>query len=120
MSGAEYFLDLVDFDSFLAGTDLVITGEGSIDEQTEHGKLLAVLAHRSHPVPVVAVAGRSTLPRSRWEQAGFTSVHALDDYTERDTAADPVLTGALLTRIAEEIALSHQARLLRSSVAGRR
>ena len=61
VSGAEYFLDLLDFDGYLAGMDLVITGEGSIDEQTEHGKLLAVLARRAHPVPVIAVAGRNTL-----------------------------------------------------------
>ena len=98
VSGAEYFLDLLDFDGHLAGMDLVITGEGSIDEQTEHGKLLAVLARRAHPVPVIAVAGRNTLSRNRWAPTGFEYVHSLGDYTDRNTATDPELTGELLTR----------------------
>ncbi|MEV2221035.1 glycerate kinase [Nocardia vinacea] len=103
VSGAEYFLDLLDFDRYLADTDLVITGEGSIDEQTEHGKLLAILARRAHPVPVVAVAGHCTLPRSRWAHAGFGRIYTLGEYTDRDTATDPALSGALLTRIGQEI-----------------
>ncbi|MDT2003778.1 glycerate kinase [Rhodococcus opacus] len=103
VSGADYFLDLLDFDGYLAGMDLVITGEGSIDEQTEHGKLLAVLAERAHPVPVVAIAGRNSLPRHRWQQSGFSRICALGDYTDRDTSTDPDLTGELLTRIGREI-----------------
>lgn len=103
VSGAEYFLDLLDFDSYLTNTDLVVTGEGSIDEQTEHGKLLTVLAGRSHPVPVIAVAGRNTLPRSRWQQAGFSRIYTISDYTDHDTATDRALTGELLTYIGHEI-----------------
>lgn len=103
VSGAEYFLDLLDFDNYLTNTDLVVTGEGSIDEQTEHGKLLTVLARRSHPVPVIAVAGRNTLPRSHWQQAGFSRIYAISDYTDHNTATDRALTGELLTYIGHEI-----------------
>lgn len=103
VSGAEYFLDLFEFDRHLPGFGLVVTGEGSIDEQTANGKLPAVLARRSHPVPVVAVAGRSTLSPDRWRQAGFTGIHSLGDYTDRDTAGDPELTRQLLTRIGRRI-----------------
>ena len=102
-SGAGYFLDLLDFDGHRAGMDLVVTGEGSIDEQTEHGKLPAVIAERSRPVPVVAVAGRSTLPRMRWQRAGFHRIYALGDYTDRDTSTDPDLTGRILTDIGRTI-----------------
>ena len=104
VSGAEYFLDLLDFDHHLAGADLVVTGEGSIDDQTGHGKLLTVLARRAHPTPVVAVAGRNTLPAAHWPSAGFERVYSLGDYTDRDTATDPDLTGRLLTRIGHHIA----------------
>ncbi|MBD0322696.1 MAG: glycerate kinase [Aldersonia sp.] len=104
VSGADYFLDLLDFDHHLAGCDLVVTGEGSIDEQTEHGKLLTVLARRAHPTPVIAVAGRSTLPAARWPDAGLHRVHSLADYTDRNTATDPELTGRLLTHIGHQIA----------------
>ncbi|WP_327151986.1 glycerate kinase [Nocardia sp. NBC_01329] len=103
VSGADYFLDLFEYDRHLPGYDLVVTGEGSIDEQTAHGKLPAVLARRSHPVPVVAVAGRNTLSPDRWGLAGFTDIHSLGDYTDRDTAGDPELTRQLLTRIGRRI-----------------
>ncbi|WP_280436088.1 glycerate kinase [Nocardia carnea] len=103
VSGADYFLDLLGFDHHLPGCDLVITGEGSIDEQTPNGKLPTVVARRSRPVPVVAVAGRSTLPQSRWQAAGFTDIHTLGDYTDRDTADDTDLTRQLLTRIGRQI-----------------
>lgn len=103
VSGAGYFLDLLEFDRHLRGCDLVVTGEGSIDEQTANGKLPTVVAHRSYPVPVVAVAGRSTLPPHRWGAAGFTDIHALGDYTDRDTSNDPGLTRQLLTRIGRQI-----------------
>ncbi|MEU8898656.1 glycerate kinase [Nocardia sp. NPDC048505] len=103
VSGAEFFLDLAEFDRHLPGFDLVVTGEGSIDAQTAHGKLLSVLARRARPVPVVAVAGRSTLLRHQWGPAGFTAIHALGDYTDRETAADPELTRRLLTTIGRRI-----------------
>lgn len=103
VSGADYFLDLLEFDRHLPGCDLVVAGEGSIDEQTANGKLPTVVARRSYPVPVVAVAGRSTLSPSRWRATGFTDIHALGDYTDRDTTDDPDLTRRLLTRIGRQI-----------------
>ncbi len=36
-SGADYFLDLLDFDRLVADADLVITGEGRLDHQTLQG-----------------------------------------------------------------------------------
>jgi glycerate kinase len=38
VNGIDYFLTLTNFDKALHGTDLVITGEGSIDRQTLQGK----------------------------------------------------------------------------------
>ncbi|MBP2194012.1 glycerate kinase [Nocardia goodfellowii] len=102
-SGAEFFLDLLQFDRHLPGSDLVLTGEGSIDDQTANGKLPAVLARRAHPVPVVAVAGRTTLPPDQWRGAGFADIYSLGDYTDRDTADDPELTRQLLIRIGRQI-----------------
>lgn len=62
-----------------------------------------MVARRSRPVPVVAVAGRSTLSPDRWGSAGFTGIYSLGDYTDRDTAGDPELTRQLLTRIGRQI-----------------
>ena len=61
MSGADFFLDLLQFEAHLDGCDLVITGEGRIDDQTLHGKLPAIVARRAAPIPVIAVVGRSDL-----------------------------------------------------------
>lgn len=105
-SGAEYFLDLLDFDRHCAQADLVITGEGSLDAQTERGKLPVAVARRAGFVPVIAVAGRNEIPRSYWGRAGFAEVYAVADYTDRDTARDPALTADLLVRIGRQIGYS--------------
>ncbi|MFJ4655278.1 glycerate kinase [Nocardia sp. NPDC088792] len=104
ISGAEFFLDLLDFDTHAAGADLVITGEGSLDDQSAHGKLPTVIAGRAAPIPVIAVAGRSTLPRNHWSTAGFTHVHALADSTALDTSRNRPLTELLLERMGHQIA----------------
>ncbi|MGV9711907.1 glycerate kinase [Gordonia sp. NPDC003424] len=108
-SGADYFLDLLDIDHHLAAADLVITGEGSIDDQTEQGKLLGVLAERVRPLPLIAVAGRSTLPRSRWQKAGFTAIHTLGEHTGLPTVDNPDLTASVLTTIGQQIGLEYGA-----------
>ena len=59
-SGAELLLDLVDFRELCRGADLVLTGEGSVDVQTGHGKAPAVVAGSAaqQGVPTVAFGGR--------------------------------------------------------------
>jgi glycerate kinase len=103
VSGADFFLDLLDFDARKDGCDVVITGEGSIDAQTLAGKLPAAVARRSGTRTLIAVAGRSLLPRERWADLSLAQVYALADYTSRDSAKDPVLSAALLTRIGRDI-----------------
>ncbi|MCA8914244.1 MAG: glycerate kinase [Planctomycetes bacterium] len=58
-AGADKVLDLIGFRKLLQGTDLVLTGEGSFDAQTEQGKLIAVLAEdcKAAGVPLVVLAG---------------------------------------------------------------
>jgi glycerate kinase len=85
---------------------VVITGEGSIDEQTLAGKLPAAVARRSGDRPIIAVAGRSLLPRERWPDLPLTSVYTLDEYTDLDSSKDPELSAALLRRIGEDIGAS--------------
>lgn len=58
-SGIETVLDLIDFDTLLEGTDLVITGEGRIDWQSAFGKVPSGIGMRckNHGVPAVAIVG---------------------------------------------------------------
>jgi glycerate kinase len=57
--GIETVLDTVGFDGLLAGTDLVITGEGKIDTQSLRGKVVLGVAKRAKAakVPLIAVVG---------------------------------------------------------------
>ena len=106
VSGADYFLDLLDFDRRVADCDVVITGEGRIDDQTLHGKLPAVVARRSLPRPVIAVVGRSDTSAAAADEMGLTAVHALTDHTEQNPAGDPQLSRSLLTELARTIPLA--------------
>jgi glycerate 2-kinase len=59
-SGVQVVLDAAGFDDALKGADVVLTGEGSVDAQTVHGKTpfgVAQAARRAR-VPVVVLAGR--------------------------------------------------------------
>ena len=58
-SGVETVLDLVGFDDRVRDVDLVITGEGNMDEQSAAGKAPVGVARRAkrYGKPVVAVVG---------------------------------------------------------------
>jgi glycerate kinase len=60
VSGIDYFLKITDFDSALRKSNYVITGEGSIDEQTLQGKAPFGVARRAKEkgIPVIGLAGR--------------------------------------------------------------
>jgi glycerate kinase len=60
VSGADTFLTLSGFNAALQHADLVITGEGSIDEQTLQGKAPVVVAARAKEkgIKVIGLAGR--------------------------------------------------------------
>lgn len=74
--GIEVVLELVGFADALEGAQLVITGEGSLDEQTRHGKAPAGVAAASGDVPVVAVAGRCEIQPG---ELGLKAAYALLD-----------------------------------------
>lgn len=82
--GIDLVLDLVGFDAALQGTGLVVTGEGSFDEQSLAGKAPVGVARRAaaHGVPVVVLAGRLQLDdvaRDRLRDIGVVAAHALTD-----------------------------------------
>ena len=58
-SGSDAVLDLVGFDALLGQADLVVTGEGRIDWQSAHGKVVAGVAKRCKKAgkPCIAIVG---------------------------------------------------------------
>ena len=73
MNGIDHFLELTGFDIALAKTDLVITGEGSIDEQTLQGKGPFGVAYRAKlkGLPVIGLAGKVPIQRNNNLQKYF-------------------------------------------------
>lgn len=66
VNGIDYFLDLTGFDNAVQKADIVITGEGSIDEQTLQGKGPFGVASRAKRIgkPVIGIAGKVPLEKS--------------------------------------------------------
>jgi glycerate kinase len=79
--GAGLVCDLVRLTEALDGADLVITGEGSLDEQTLHGKAPAEVAARARAagVPCLALAGAVRLSPVQLATAGIAAAHALTE-----------------------------------------
>jgi glycerate kinase len=103
--GIELILDMIDFDQRIIGADLVVTGEGSLDEQSLAGKApigVAQAAARAE-VAVVAVAGRVRLSQERLNRAGISAAYALSDL-EPDAHRSMAMAGALLRRVGAQIA----------------
>jgi glycerate kinase len=105
--GIELLLELASFGSRLDGARLVITGEGSLDAQTLHGKapvgVARAAAAHDPAIPVVAVAGRCTLSADQLRAAGIDRAYVLTDI-EPDLERCVADAGALVERLAERIA----------------
>lgn len=108
--GIEVMLDVLGFAPALERAHLVITGEGSLDEQTLHGKAPAgvAAAARAAGKEVVAVCGRLALTPEALERAGIRRAYPLTEI-ESDLAKCITDAGPLLERTAEHIARDHLA-----------
>ncbi|MBN1398432.1 MAG: glycerate kinase [Bacteroidetes bacterium] len=58
-SGIDIIMDACNFSKRIKNADLILTGEGKIDNQTAYGKVIAGIARRakSEGIPVIAFAG---------------------------------------------------------------
>ncbi|MBB4984509.1 MULTISPECIES: glycerate kinase [Streptomyces] len=103
--GIELMLEVLGFAPALERATLVITGEGSLDEQTLHGKAPAgvAAAARAAGKEVVAVCGRLALPPEALGTAGIRRAYPLTDL-EPDTAKCIANAGPLLEMSASNIA----------------
>jgi glycerate 2-kinase len=63
LPGAPYVLDAIGFDALMRASAFVVTGEGSLDEQTLHGKIVGEVATRCRQAGVTchAIVGRDRL-----------------------------------------------------------
>ena len=82
--GAPLVVEATGLDAQLAGADLVITGEGQVDEQTAYGKAPGEVAKRAQAagVPVVLLAGSKGPGWEALNRLGVSSVLTLREEGE--------------------------------------
>ncbi|MCA2209685.1 MULTISPECIES: glycerate kinase [Nocardia] len=104
-SGIDVLLELLEFTALVKGAALVVTGEGSLDHQSMHGKAPVGVAAAANAarVPVVAAVGRTMLSPGEIRAAGFAACYPLSEL-EPDAARSMLTAGKLLERIGERIA----------------
>lgn len=106
--GAALVAELTGLADAVSAAELVVTGEGSLDEQTLRGKAPAAVAAlaRDKGVPAVAVAGRVRLTPDQLAAAGLRAAYALvDEASTLQEAFDA--PGPLLERVGARIATEH-------------
>jgi glycerate kinase len=108
--GVDVVFDLLGFAEQLSQADFVITGEGSLDEQTLSGKAPAgvAAAAAAHGIPVVAVCGRTTLSQEQLREAGIEAAYALSDL-EPDLDRSMAQAESLVEQLGEQVARDHLA-----------
>jgi len=105
VNGIDYFMELTHFDEALRKSDLVITGEGSIDQQTLQGKGPFGVACRAKAkgIPVIGLAGKVPLVNNEKLNQYFDVLMAIGNEPS-DTPAALANTGQNLTRVAKNLA----------------
>jgi glycerate kinase len=81
VNGIDYFLSITKFDEALQKADLVVTGEGKIDEQTLHGKGpygVAVKA-KEKDISVIGIAGSLPLKMNLQLQQYFNALISINN-----------------------------------------
>ncbi len=98
--GIETVLDVAGFDELLPGTDYVFTGEGRIDPQSVHGKVVAGVAKRAKRagVPVIAVVGDISDDIEEAYDMGVSAIFSINRVAlERDAARKRALQDLEMT-----------------------
>lgn len=107
--GADLFFQLTGFAEQLQGCDLLFTGEGRIDRQTLHGKVVrAVVRLANHRgIPVIGLCGQLDADAELLEQIGLRAAFSISNgpqplpealaSTERDLEAAALQIGRMLS-----------------------
>lgn len=90
-SGIEAVLDAVEFERRIQGADLVITGEGCLDGQSVHGKVISGIAARTKPreIPLVAVVGSIAEDAVEAYELGVTAIFSINRRAEPLAVSGP-------------------------------
>lgn len=79
--GIEAVMEYTGFETALAGIDLIVTGEGKIDRQTHHGKLIRGICAMAkvHGIPVIAFCGALDASASDIRELGLLAAFSISN-----------------------------------------
>lgn len=77
LSGIDLVLELKSFEKHLKETDIIITGEGRVDDQSLNGKVIHGILKRAGNVPVIVVTGGVGEGYEKLYEAGIHSIITL-------------------------------------------
>lgn len=79
ISGIDLVLDVTEFEKHIQNASYIMTGEGSIDSQTIHGKTISGIAKiaSQYQVPIIAFAGRVTEDAKNLYDIGVTAMFSI-------------------------------------------
>jgi glycerate kinase len=82
VAGVDYLIETIALEKELAEADVLVTGEGRLDESTFQGKVIARLIEiaRKHGTKVYAVCGEAALPIKELNAMGVDRLSTLVDF----------------------------------------
>lgn len=104
-SGIDYMMSLTNLVNKIKAADLVLTGEGKMDNQTSFGKAITGIARvaKQYHVPVVALTGADVTTTDALYESGLTAIFTLPN--EPMSLAEAMENGLQLTERVTENAL---------------
>lgn len=92
--GAELVIDAIGLRDRIKGADLVVTGEGSIDQQSLRGKVIHAVGQASFAegVPCIAIAGNVALSDRELSEAGIVAACALSEFAPEGSSQSYLMT----------------------------
>lgn len=81
-SGAAIIAEHTQLAEDIADADMIVTGEGRLDEQSLHGKVVGAIADAARPlgIPVIVLAGQVCLDKSATRGAGIMAALSMAEY----------------------------------------
>ena len=89
VSGSDAILDVCGFSERLCGADLVITGEGRLDEQSFSGKALSGILKAAGKIPVCSICGVCTYAAAQKSSRSLKVFEASESISPEESMKNP-------------------------------
>ncbi|HKD47385.1 MAG TPA: glycerate kinase [Rhizomicrobium sp.] len=97
--GIDMVLDLVGFEDAARDADLIITGEGRLDDQSSQGKVIQGVCSHAKKVPVIALCGTLSITTDQAKAIGLKAAYSINT-VQRPLAEMLAATAANLEKTA--------------------